>query len=87
MIVCELKLVSGVDGHTEHLGTIEISNQLARTMLNPKRGDYGFRLFKKRLNRVFYTGLVSDFPRLSYHPWNLVRQILNDAAERNGGRI
>jgi hypothetical protein len=87
MIVCSLQLVSVNDGHVEHLGTIEISNQLLRTMSNPKRGDYGFRLFKKRRQRVFDDGLISDFPRLSYHPWNLVRDILNDVAVRHGGRI
>lgn len=86
MIVCTLELLRASDGEVEHLGTIEISNQIARSLLNPKRGDYIYRLFKKR-NSKFVLGNVEDFPRHSYHPWNLVREILNDAAIKNGGRI
>lgn len=92
MIRCRLELVPGgiesEDYEPEHLGTIIIGNQVWRTVESKgKRGDYSYELHKKRKNRSVSEGIIRDFPRLSYHPWNLVRRILNEAAEMNGGNI
>ena len=92
MIRCRLELVpGGIEGESIepiHLGTIIIGNQIGRTLASDgKRGDYSYELEKKRKGRIVNDGIIRDFPRLSYHPWNLVRRILNDAAETNGGTI
>lgn len=89
MIVCKLELWRGGNpDDVQTLGMIEIGNKVGRTLeTGGKRGDYSWNLYKKRENRVVHQGTVRDFPRLSYHPWNLVREILNAAAEENGGRV
>lgn len=90
MIRCTLELIPGGVGEPEHLGIIEIANEIGTTLsTGGKRGDYRFWLYKKRKNvtHPHWCGTVRDFPRLSYHPWNLVRRILNELAERNGGTI
>lgn len=88
MIRCTLELVRASNGESEHLGTIEIGNQVGRSLVTGgKRGDYHYSLFKKRRGRIFRSGKIENFPRLSYHPWNLVRDILNDVAKANGGRL
>lgn len=69
------------------LGRIDISNSVARTMNNPRRGDYEYEIYKKRRNIPWASGVIEDFPRQSYHPWNLIRRILNQVAEANGGTI
>lgn len=72
----------------EHLGTIWISNDLSTTIQTVgKRGTYKYELQKKRRGRTVVEGRVENFPRLSYHPWNLILRILKDAAEKNGGVI
>jgi len=88
MIVCKLELwPGGVEEGAEHLGTITISNQVFKTIeTGGKRGDYHFTVRKKRPG-VWRKGRVRNFPRQAYHPWNLVREILNQTAEKNGGRI
>jgi hypothetical protein len=86
MIRCTLELVRASNGEIKHLGTIEISNQVMLSSLNPRRGDYRYRVFKKRWV-PWRDGVVKNFPRLSYHPWNLIREILNEVATNNGGRI
>lgn len=88
MIVCKLELwPGGFEEGAEHLGTIEISNLIMRSLQSDgKRGDYSIRLYKKRKTKIFKTR-VRDFPRKSYHPWNLVRVALNQLAEKNGGII
>lgn len=79
MIRVTLELIPGGYGEPERLGVIEIDNRIGRTMVTKgQRGDYGYALEKKRKGRVVYRGEIDDFPRLSYHPWNLVRRILND---------
>lgn len=89
MIVCKLELwPGGNEENARHLGTIEISNDLITTFgSSGLRGTYSFDIWKKRLGSPWKSGRIREFPRLSYHPWNLVRQILNNAAEKNGGRI
>lgn len=88
MIRCTLELIPGGIGEPELLGQIDIDNRIGRTLASAgKRGDYGYELFKKRRGRVFRAGVIHDFPRLSYHTWNLVRDILNEVAKSNGGRI
>lgn len=88
MIRVTLELVPGGIGEPERLGTIDIDNRIARTLMSDgKKGDYGYKLKKKRLSVINASGVIENFPRLSYHPWNLVRQILNDAAKQNGGTI
>jgi hypothetical protein len=89
MIRVTLELVPGGVGEPEHLGTIEISNQIRRSMTNSRRADYKYDLWKKRnrLSIPWANGVIEDFPRLSYHPWNLIRAILNQIAEANGGKI
>lgn len=88
MIRCTLELLPGGIGEPEHLGTILIDNRIRTTIESAgKRGDYGYRLKKKRKSVWVADGVVADFPRLSYHPWNLVKRILDDAAKKNGGTI
>jgi hypothetical protein len=92
MIVCRLELwPGGVEEAAEHLGTIELSNQIIRSLRSDgKRGDYHVVLYKKRKTKPKsgkFKTKVRDFPRLSYHPWNLVRIALNQIAEKNGGTI
>lgn len=89
MIRCTLELIPGGIGEPEHLGTIEISNEVFRTIeTSGLRGNYHYDMWKKRQGRKpWKKGRVRDFPRLAYHPWNLVREILNAVAEKNGGRI
>lgn len=89
MIVCKLELWPGgsPEGST-HLGTIFISNQLMETITTDgKRGTYKAELYKKRINKMWGRTTVRNFARESYHPWNLVRIILNQLAEKNGGKI
>jgi hypothetical protein len=71
----------------EVLGRIDIANDVVRSWENPRRGTYIYEIYKKLKKAVWMKGEIPDFPRLSYHPWNLVRDILNDAAKRNGGRL
>ena len=88
MIVCKLELWPGGDAeNAEHLGTIAISNNVIETIrTSGKRGDYRATIMKKR-NKVWRYVTVKNFPRQSYHPWNLIREILNKAAEQNGGQL
>lgn len=88
MIRCTLELVPGGVGEPELLGVIELENLVSRTLTTGgKRGDYGYEVHKKRRDRVVSMGRIRDFPRLSYHPWNLVKRVLDDAARKNGGVI
>jgi hypothetical protein len=91
MIRCILELLpGGIDDPelNEHLGAIHISNDIFRSMDDPRRGTYNFDLYKKRVGIAPWTeGRIENFPRYSYHPWNLVRQILNLVADEHGGRI
>lgn len=87
MIRVTLELIPGGVGEPERLGVIEIDNQIGRSIASGgKRGDYYYELQKKR-RKVVMRGTISDFPRLSYHPWNLVKRILDHAAKVNGGTI
>lgn len=88
MIRCTLELIPGGIGEPEHLGVIDIDNRVLRSVYSGgKRGDYRYLLHKKRQGRVVSEGVIHDFPRLSYHPWNLIKRILDDAAKKNGGTI
>jgi hypothetical protein len=86
MIRCTLELIPGGVGEPERLGVIEISNDILTSLKNPRRGTYSFKLFKKRKQK-YTSGKIKSFPRLSYHPWNLILRILEQAAEKNGGVI
>lgn len=71
----------------ELLGRIDIENLVETSLKNRRRADYRAKIYKKLPKRVFKTVVIKDFPRLSYHPWETVRQILNKAADKNGGKI
>lgn len=88
MIVCRLELWKGGNPEdVEHLGTIHLTNDLETSLADPRRGTYFVSLWKKRLAGKMWRTKVYDYPRLSYHPWNLVRNALNEIAKKNGGRI
>src|SRR4051812_26598433 len=71
----------------EVLGQIRISNNLIDSVKTVgKRGTYDCVIYKKR-NSPWKRIKLRNFPRLSYHPWEMVRRILNEAAEKNGGTI
>lgn len=71
----------------EVLGRIDISNDLMKSLTTGgKRGTYNCVIYKKR-KTPWKRIKLRDFPRQSYHPWEMIRQILNTAAERNGGRL
>lgn len=84
-------LPSGFDLGDEntHLGTILIDNDIVGSLANPRRGSYNYRIWKKlkRSSRPWKRGKIENFPRASYHPWNLLRLVLDDAAAKNGGHI
>lgn len=82
MIRVTLELVPGGVGEPERLGEIEIHNLVGTTLSSSgKRGDYGYEIEKKRRDHVTHSGTILDFPRRSYHPWNLVKRVLDQAAE------
>lgn len=88
MIRVTLELIPGGFGKPEHLGSIEISNQITRSLANSRRGDYEYEIYKKRKGEIpWASGYLENFPRLSYHPWEMIRRILNQVAEANGGNI
>jgi hypothetical protein len=71
----------------EVLGRIDIANNLAASIqTGGKRGTYDCVIYKKR-KTPWKRIKLRNFPRESYHPWEMVRQILNNAAEKNGGKI
>ena len=75
-------LKGGVDRgeDNEIVGEIYISNNIVRSIqTDGTRGDYKATVFKKRRGIVFKTVRVRDYPRKAYHPWELVRRILNEA--------
>lgn len=71
----------------ELLGKLVITNNIVKSIESRgKRGTYDVVIYKKR--RVPWKRIkVRDYAREAYHPWELVRQALNRAAEMNGGRI
>lgn len=83
MIKVTLELLpSGVDDSESKklLGEIIIANDLIGTISSGgRRGNYSYKLFKKTKKKIAGSGKIRDYPRLSYHPWELVRLILNDA--------
>lgn len=88
MIRCTLELIPGGFGEPERLGVIEIDNQIVTSVRSGgRRGDYRYKLQKKRKGAIVNVGVIGDFPRLSYHPWNLIKRILDECALTNGGRI
>lgn len=89
MIRVTLELLpGGVEEDVEHLGTIIISNDIMKSLqTHGMRGTYSYEVFKKRKGKVFAKGRVRDFPRLSYHPWNLVLRVLKQEADKHGGTI
>lgn len=91
MIRVKMELLPGgmdLGDDNELLGEIYISNDLIRSLESEgQRGSYLAEIFKKRRGVVWCRTRLDDFPRRSYHPWEMVRRILNQAAEMNGGRI
>src|SRR3954466_7227303 len=87
-------------GENEILGVMLITNNIAKSIqTGGKRGDYGVHLWKKRnaanviaANQLgsgldydpAYKVEVTDFPRNSYHVWNLVRKALTEIAAIRG---
>lgn len=87
-------------GENEVLGVMLISNNFVKSMRSDgKRGDYSARLWKKRNAasviaanqlgagwdyRPLLMSEVINFPRRSYHVWNLVRAALNEMAPGRG---
>lgn len=88
MIVCILELWRGGDPDDRTLlGRIEMANDLIESLdTGGSKGTYNCLIYKKR-KTAWRRIKIRNFPRLSYHPWNLVREILNKAAEQNGGRL
>lgn len=71
----------------EVLGRIDITNDLLKSLeTSGKRGAYRAQIYKKR-PRIWKTISLPDFPRQSYHPWEMIRQILNLASVKNGGHV
>jgi hypothetical protein len=79
MIRCTLELLpGGYEEDPQHLGTIYIANEITQSVATGgKRGEYIYSLEKKRKGRTVSEGMISDYPRLSYSVWELVRRILN----------
>lgn len=72
----------------ELLGEIFIDNDIITSLATSgQRGDYRARIWKKQRGAVWKTIRLKNFPRRSYHPWEMLRRILNQAAEQNGGHI
>lgn len=86
----------------EVLGVMLIANDLTKTFASKgRRANYFIKLWKKRHAGIVHrhypflpapadpwaTTEVRDFPRLSQHPWNIVREALNTLAKQKGGRI
>lgn len=87
-------------GKNEILGVMFLANNIVKSaQTDGKRGDYIARLWKKRNAEVVALAStvdyawdykpwgqtkVKDFPRHSYHVWNLVRQALNNFSEKKG---
>lgn len=71
----------------ELLGRIDIENNVISSVrTGGKRGNYSVKIYKKQ-KRLWMKLRLRDFPRQSYHPWEMIRRILNQAAEQNKGRI
>lgn len=71
----------------EILGRIDIQNDVILSIeTEGKRGTYIAEIYKKQ-KRLWRKVKLESFPRQSYHPWEMIRRILNSAAEKNGGRI
>jgi hypothetical protein len=72
----------------EILGRIDISNDLTESIrTSGKRGDYNAVIYKKRRGIPWKRVRIKSYPRKAYHPWELVRRILNEAAQQNSGKI
>ncbi len=86
-MIVKFELVSAISKDRDKpLGRIVIGNQ--GVSANERRGDYEAEIYKKTIRGAPWKVVeIEDFPRLSLHPWNLVRKILNEAAVQNGGRI
>lgn len=85
MIRCTLELLpGGLEEDVQHLGTIEISNDVLATLESKgRRGSYIYEIQKKRKGRIVSKGLIADYPREAYSVWELVRRIL----EKEKGRL
>ena len=79
MIVVRVELWSVVDGKKTEIARMAITNTGTGTR---SRGNYNGQTFRGRttgdLDRgiIARTGVVTDYPRLSVHVWNLVARML-----------
>ena len=75
MIVVKLEIWPyGDESDTSSLGTIEIYNDATGSFT---RGNYKYKL-KGKKDRVMSEGTVKNYARNAQHPWNLIRQVLDD---------
>jgi hypothetical protein len=76
-------LPGGFDGpDNQLLGELLFDNDVWGTLTTRgNRGTYRCRIFKKRRGGRKRQVIVRDYPRLAYHPWELVRRALNIAKE------
>lgn len=88
MIRVKMELLPGgmdLGDDNEFLGEIYIANNVEESLKTEgQRGTYDAIIRKKR--KTVEKIRISDFPRKAYHPWELVRLILNAAVENNRGR-
>jgi hypothetical protein len=73
MIRIDVWLDSARTGKRTKIGSAEIRNTIDNPR-HPRRGNYAVRFFGKR--RTFERRLT-DFPRLSYDVWELIKRALN----------
>jgi len=78
MIRVTLELIpGGLEEHKQTLGVIEIMNNLVETIeTEGNRGSYIAIVHKKRTSKKVR---IRNYPRKAYHPWELVRRVLNEA--------
>ena len=72
----------------ELLGKIDIQNLVEESLNTGGRlGTYEAEIYKKRKLRYWKRVKVKNYPRRSYHPWELIFRILEEAKRKNGGTI
>lgn len=91
MIVVKLEMwPQGDQAKAYSLGRIFLWNKVKTTVKNPKRGDYEYAVMHKsakdtvhpNLGKVVRTGVIKDYPRLSYTVWKLILLCLKDAFDK-----
>ena len=82
-------LPGGYEDDPQLLGEMLISNNLVKSIMSDgSKADYDVEIWKKRRGRPWRELRVKNWPRRAYHPWELVRCILNEVAiTSKGGRV